>query len=451
MSAKFIDYDQSTLYLLPPSLQDWLPEDHLARFVVEIVDQLDLSSLKAAYAGRGSQPYNPEMLLALLFYGYATGVFSSRKLERSTYDSVAFRFIAANTHPDHDTIAVFRKRFLRELKDLFVQILLIAGQAGVLKLGTVSLDGTKVKANASKHKALSYAHACKLEEQLKAEVSELLRQAEAADQADLPDGMNIPEELSRRTERLKAIADAKAEIERRAAERYAQEKEAYDKTMAERAEKEQTTGRKPRGRKPQPPEPGVKGKDQVNLTDEESRIMKKSGGGFEQAYNAQAGVDTESMMVVTSHVTQQTNDKREVEPAIESLAALPKELGTVDAVITDNGFYSEANVDVCEKNNITPYLAFGRDQHNQPLMDRFREPLPLPDNADAVTRMKHRLRTQAGKKLYAKRKSTVEPVFGIIKAVMGFRQFLLRGFEAVQGEWDLVCIAWNLKRLHALS
>jgi transposase len=451
MSAKFIDYDQSALYLLPPSLQDWLPEDHLARFVVEIVDQLDLSSLKAAYAGRGSQPYNPEMLLALLFYGYANGVFSSRKLERSTYDSVAFRFIAANAHPDHDTIAVFRKRFLPQLKALFVQILLIAQQTGVLKLGTVSLDGTKVKANASKHKALSYNHACKLEEQLKAEVAELLRQAEAADEADLPDGMNIPEELSRRTERLKAIADAKAEIERRAAERYAQEKEAYDKNLAERAEKEQETGKKPRGPKPQPPEPGVKGKDQVNLTDGESRIMKKSGGGFEQAYNAQAGVDTESMLIVTSHVSQQTNDKRELEPAIANLAALPEALGTVDTVITDNGFYSETNVGACEKNRITPYLAFGRGQHNQPLMDRFREPLPPPDNADAVTRMKHRLRTLAGKKLYAKRKSTVEPVFGIIKAVMGFRQFLLRGFDAVQGEWDLVCIAWNLKRLHALS
>jgi transposase len=451
MSAKFIDYDQSALYLLPPSLQDWLPEDHLARFVVEIVDQLDLSSLKAAYAGRGSQPYNPEMLLALLFYGYANGVFSSRKLERSTYDSVAFRFIAANAHPDHDTIAVFRKRFLPQLKALFVQILLIAQQTGVLKLGTVSLDGTKVKANASKHKALSYNHACKLEEQLKAEVAELLRQAEAADEADLPDGMNIPEELSRRTERLKAIADAKAEIERRAAERYAQEKEAYDKNLAERAEKEQETGKKPRGPKPQPPEPGVKGKDQVNLTDGESRIMKKSGGGFEQAYNAQAGVDTESMLIVTSHVSQQTNDKREREPAIANLAALPEALGTVDTVITDNGFYSETNVGACEKNRITPYIAFGRDQHNQPLMDRFREPLPPPDNADAVTRMKHRLRTLAGKKLYAKRKSTVEPVFGIIKAVMGFRQFLLRGFDAVQGEWDLVCIAWNLKRLHALS
>ena len=400
MSAKFIDYDQATLYLLPPSLQDWLPEDHLARFVVEIIDQLDLSALKAAYAGRGSQPYNPEMLLALLFYGYATGVFSSRKLERSTYDSVAFRFIAANAHPDHDTIAVFRKRFLPQLKDLFVQILQIAGQAGVLKLGTVSLDGTKVKANASKHKALSYNHACKLEEQLKAEVAELLRQAEAADQADLPDGMSIPEELSRRTERLKAIAEAKAEIERRSAERYTQEKEAYDKTMAERAEKENKTGKKPRGRKPQPPEPGIQGKDQVNLTDDESRIMKKSGGGFEQAYNAQAGVDTESMLIVTSHVTQETNDKQQLEPAVTNVTALPGELGTVNTIISDNGFYSEANVGVCEKNNITPYLAFGRDQHNQPLMDRFREPLPLPEDADAVTRMKHRLRTQAGKRVY---------------------------------------------------
>jgi hypothetical protein len=179
--------------------------------------------------------------------------------------------------------------------------------------------------------------------------------------------------------------------------------------------------------------------------------MKKSGGGFEQTYNAQVGVDTESMLIVTNHVIQQPNDKRELEPAIENLAALPEELGTVNAVITDNGFYSETNVGVCERNKITPYLAFGRDQHNQPLMDRFREPLPPPHNADAVTKMKHRLRTQAGRKLYAKRKSTVEPVFGIIKAVMGFRQFLLRGIEYVQGEWDLVCIAWNLKRLHALS
>ena len=451
MTVKFIDYDQSTLFLLPPSLQDWLPEDHLARFVAEIVEQLNLTSLKKAYAGRGSQPYNPEMLLALLFYGYATGVFSSRKLERSTYDSVAFRFIAANAHPDHDTIAAFRKRFLPELKALFVQILLIAQQTGVLKLGTVSLDGTKVQANASKHKALSYDHACKLEAQLKAEVAELLRQAEAADKADLPEGMNIPEELSRRTERLKAIAEAKAEIERRAAERYAREKEAYNQKQTERAEKEQKTGKKPRGREPKPPQPGTRGKDQVNLTDGESRIMPASGGGFKQAYNAQAGVDAESLLIVTSNVSQQTNDKQEIEPALTELAALPEALGKVDALLADTGYFSETNVTQCERHKITPYIAFGREQHNQPLMDRFKEPLPIPDNADAVTKMKHRLLTQAGKKLYAKRKSTVEPVFGIIKAGMGFRQFLLRGLDAVKGEWELVCIAFNLKRLFVLA
>ncbi len=206
MSVNFIEWDRKTPFLLPPSIEDWLPERHLARFVVEIVEQLDLSSLKESYAGRGSQPHNPAMLVALLFYGYAVGVFSSRKLERSTYDSVAFRYIAVNSHPDHDTIANFRKRFLKELTGLFVQILLVARQMGVLKLGNVSLDGSKIKANASKHKALSYEHACKLEAQLKNEVAELLQKAEAADLADLPDGLNIPEELQRREHRLDAIA-----------------------------------------------------------------------------------------------------------------------------------------------------------------------------------------------------------------------------------------------------
>ena len=234
MKVNFIDCDRKTTYLLPPSLENWLPEGHLARFVVDIVEQLDLRSLKESYAGRGSYPYNPAMLAALLFYGYATGVFPSRKLERSTYDSVAFRYIAANTHPDHDTIATFRKRFLPELTKVFTQILEIASQMKVLKLGTVSLDGTKVKANASRHKAFSYEHACKLEEKLKAEVAELLKKAEAADRADIPDGMSIPEELTRREERLTAIAEAKTEIERRAAARRVGEQEAYEKKIAER-------------------------------------------------------------------------------------------------------------------------------------------------------------------------------------------------------------------------
>jgi transposase len=450
MKVNFIDCERKTTYLLPPSLEDWLPEGHLARFVVEIVERLDLESLKNSYSGRGSYPYNPVMLVALLFYGYATGIFSSRKLERNTYDSVAFRYIAANSHPDHDTIAAFRRRFLPELTKIFVRILEIASQMKVLKLGTVSLDGTKVKANASKHKAFSYDHACKLEQRLKAEVAELLKKAEAADQADIPDGMSIPEEIVRREERLCAIAEAKAEIERRAALRHAAEQEAYEKKIAERSEKERKTGKKPRGSAPIPPTPGPTGKDQVNLTDRESRIMP-SGSGFEQAYNAQATVDNASMLIVADGISQNTNDKQELKPALDRIDALPRELGAVDALIADSGYFSEANVASCEAKQVASYIAPGREGHNQSLMERFLEPPPAPDDADCVARMKHRLKTAAGKAIYAKRKGTVEPVFGIIKAVMGFRSFLLRGLALVTGEWELVCIAWNLKRLHVLT
>ena len=451
MKQKFVEVDRETLFLLPPSLQDWLPEGHLARFVVEIVEQLDLRSLKESYAGRGSQAYNPEMLLSLLFYGYATRVFSSRQLERSTHDSVAFRFIAANEHPDHDTIATFRRRFLPQLRELFVQILQIAHQMNVLKLGSVSLDGSKVKANASKHKALSYDYAGRLETQIKGEVAELLRRAEAADRADIPDGMNIPEELERREKRLAGIAAAKTEIEKRAAERHAREQAAYEKKVAERAQNEQKTGKKPRGKQPKPPKGGPSAKDQVNLTDEQSRIMPVSGGGFEQAFNAQAGVDTASKLIVTAHVTQQSNDKLELVPTLKKLAALPKELGAVTELIADSGYFSETNVTACEGKEITPYIAIDRQEHNQSVWERFKEPEPLSDNADSVTKMKHRLQTTAGKKVYAQRKITSEPVFGIIKAVMGFRCFMLRGFDAVQGEWDLVCMAYNIKKLHTLA
>jgi transposase len=321
-----------------------LPKGHLARFVVDIVEQLDLRSLKASFSGRGSHPYNPEMLVALLFYGYSTGVFSSRKLERGTYDSVDFRYIAANSHPDHDTIASFRRRFLPEIKGLFVKILMIAHEMKVLYLGAVSLDGTKVKANASKHKALSFDHANRLETQLKAEVADLLKKADAADHADIPDGMSIPEELERRADHLAAIAAAKAEIERRAAERHASEQAAYEKKVAERAEQEQKTGKKPRGKKPKPPTAGPTAKDQVNLNDSDSRVMPTSGGGFEQAYNAQAGVDTKTTLIVATHVTQRTNDKREVTPALENITALPEALGRITEFIADCGYFSETNV-----------------------------------------------------------------------------------------------------------
>lgn len=303
MSNTFHQVDRETLFLLPPSMDDWLPEGHLARFVVEIVGQLDLTAIKSAYAGRGSRAHHPEVLLALLFYGYATGVFSSRKLEQATYDSVAFRYIAANDHPDHDTIASFRKRFLPELGPLFVQILLIAHQMDCVKLGKVSLDGTKIKANASKHRALSWKYANQLEAQLKAEVADLLLQAQDGDNSEQPDGLDIPSELARREARLEAIAQAKTEIENRAAQRHAEEQVEYEKKLAKRKDKEQQTGKKPRGKQPKPPEPGPKDKDQVNLTDDESRIMPISSGGFDQCYNAQASVDLETMLIVGQHLS----------------------------------------------------------------------------------------------------------------------------------------------------
>lgn len=450
MSTNFIPADRNTLYLLPPSVQDWLPDDHLAKFVVDVVSQLNLRSITDQYGGRGSKAYHPRLLLALLFYGYATGVFSSRKIEQATYDSVAFRYIAANKHPDHDTIAAFRKRFLNDLKPLFVQILIIAKEMGLLKLGKVSLDGTKVKANASKHRALSWGHACKIEQQLQAEVAELMRLAEKADSADIPDGMNIPEELSRRKDRLDAIAEAKKKIEQRASERYSKEVEEYQQKVTDRKAKAEQSGKKTRGRKPKPPTQGPRDKDQVNLTDEESRIMPSSKG-FEQAYNAQASVDLETMCITSAHVTQAPNDKQEIAPTLEALEALPGELGRVDIMLADTGYFSESNVDECIESKITPLISSGRQKHNQPLQEKFSQPESLPDDTTSVDKIRYYLKTPEGKKLYGKRKSTVEPVFGIIKQVMGFRQFLLRGYEAVSGEWTLVSIAWNLKRMFALN
>lgn len=451
MSSRFIPVDRETRYILPPSLDDWLPENHLARFVLDVVSQLDLRPIVESYSGRGSRAHHPAILLSLLFYGYATGTYSSRKIEQATYDSVAFRFISGNTHPDHDTIATFRKRFLSQLQGLFLQILLLAREAGILKLGTVSLDGTKIKANASKHHALSWSHACKIEKQLKEEIKKLMELAEKADNTEYEDGMSIPKELERRENRLAAIANAKVKIKERAGERYKREKAEHDEKMAERENKAKKTGKKPRGRAPKPPEPGPKAKDQVNLTDEESRIMPTSGKSFIQAYNAQASVDTEKMLIVGNHLTQCTNDKLELLPAISDLILLPEKLGHVKQILADTGYFSADNVKQCESHHIQPLISPGRDKHNQPLLERFAKLDPLSPDADPVSKMKHRLKTKEGREQYAKRKHTVEPVFGIIKHVMNFRQFLLRGVTATSGEWTLVCIAWNIKRLFALS
>ena len=449
--SNFRPVDRATGFLLPPSVDEWLPERHLARFVVEVIEGLDLSRLVKSYRGSGSASYHPSMLLALLVYGYATGVFSSRKLERATFDSVAFRFIAANDHPDHDTIAAFRRRFLGEIEGLFVEVLLLARETGLLKLGTVALDGTKIHANASRHSGLSYEHACKIEAQLQSEVAELMALAEAADQADVPDGMSLPEELERREDRLRGIAEAKLRIEARAKERFEREQAEHEARMQERQAKTERTGRKPGGFPPEPPAPGPGPKDQVNLTDEESRIMPVAGGGFEQAYNAQAAVAADSLLIVSADVVQTATDKQQIEPALEQLAALPEVLGKVATLLADSGYFSKANVEACASAAITPLISPGRERHHRSWKDRFAEAPPAPAEPTPLEAMRHRLATPEGRKAYALRKQTPEPVFGIIKSVMGFRQFSLRGLDKVKGEWNLVTLAWNLKRMFALG
>lgn len=450
MATQFILIDRDTPYILPPCVQDYLPEEHMARFVVEIIDQLDLRALSAAYAGKGKAPYHPAMLLALLFYGYATGVFSSRKLEKATHDSMAFKYLCANENPDHDTINSFRKRFKKEIEGLFVEILVLAEALGLLKLGTVSLDGTKIKANASKHKALSWDYANQLEAQFKQEVDSLMKLAEAADSTRLPEDMDVPKELKRRQDRLVVITKAKQEIQARAKARYAQEKAEYDEKLAKREKHLTETGKKMGGKAPQVPSEAPQAKDQVSLTDEESRIMPTSNG-FVQAYNAQASVDIATHLIVGHHVSQHTNDKQEIDPALAKLEQLPECLGTVDSLLADTGYFSRGNVKSCVDAKIKPYIAQKRQSHNQPLESRFQHQPEIDETTLLpVEAMTHRLATKAGKALYGKRKSTVETVFGIIKHVQGFRQFHVRGLESVQSEWNLVCIGWNLKRMHVL-
>jgi len=434
---------------MPPSVDEWLPQRHLARFVVEVVEGLDLRAMSKAYRGSGSASYHPAPLLSMLIYGYATGVFSSRKLERATYDSVAFRFIAANDHPDHDTIATFRRRFLKEIEGQFVEVLKLAREMGVLKMGTVALDGTKIHANASRHSALSHEHAGKIEAQLKAEVAELLAKAEAADQADIPDGISIPEELARREARLEQLAVARAKIEARAKERLARDAAEYAAKLAAREAKAEATGGKPRGKPPEPPVEGPLPTDQINLTDEESRIMPVAGGGFEQCYNGQAVVAAGSLLVVAAEVVQAANDKQQLQPMLKKLAVLAGALGNVENLLADNGYFSAANVTACAAAGIDPLIAMGRQPHYPSLAERF-EDTPPPENPTPVEAMAYRLKTPDGRKLYALRKQVPEPVFGIIKSVLGFRQFLLRGLDRVQGEWSLVTMAWNIKRLFVL-
>ncbi len=436
MGPRFVNIDRDTPLLLPPNLRDWLPADHLAHFVVDAVEALDLRQVKVNERGTGDEQYPPSMMLALSIYSYATGTFSSRRIEQSTYDNVAVRLITADTHPDHDTICTFRRENQALLSESFVKVLQMAQALKVLKFGqiTVSADGTKVLAQASKHAAVSYERAGEMIEQLEMEVQQLIAKAEQADATPLEEGLSIPEEIVRRRERKAALAQARAEIEARAQARYAAELAEHEKKLAER-----------------------QARQQYNFTDPESRIMKAgSGEHFEQAYNAQAAVEVDSRLIVGQRVTPSPNDKQELVPTV---AAIPPEAGSVAAVLTDSGFFSEAAVKQIEQTpegtptGTTVYAPQDKTSHHRSVADLEQKPEPEapPEGASLSEVMRHRLKTGSGKALYKLRQQTVEPVFGIIKSVLRFRQFLLRGVQKVSLEWTLVCLAYNLRRLHRLG
>ena len=445
---KFRHADYAATEKIQITLGDALPEEHLARFMVSVVDLLDLSEIYGRYSNRGGMPYAPEMLLSLLLYGYATGTFSSRKLERATYESIPFRYVAGNMHPDHDTINQFRQENLETLKGLFVQVLMIAHVTGYVKLGNISIDGSKIHADASKSKAVSYKRILQMEEQLQQEIDELFALAAQAE-SERPDDFDVDNEIGLRRKRLVSLAQAKAILDERALQRHAEEQAEYERKMATRKEKEEKTGKKSRGRVPQPPQPGARDKDQYNFTDPESRIMKNGNNkGYEQSYNTQAAVEHESRLIVGNTLSNHPNDKREGPTTAQ---AIPSELGKPDAAAMDNGYFGPQTIQDFDAMGIEAYIATGRDSHHQDLLTLLAgEPEPPPDDADHKTKMLYKLRTQAGKAIYKLRKSTVEPVFGNIKEVMGFRQFSLRGLTAAAGEWNLVCLAYNLKRLHVM-
>jgi transposase len=458
MATRFVSIDRDTPLLLPPNLRDWVPADHLVHFILDAVDALDLRQVKVNLRGTGSEQYPPHMLLALLIYSYATGTFGSRRIEQSTHDSVPVRLLTADTHPDHDTLCTFRRENKALLSESFVKVLQLAQRLHVLQFGqlTVAADGSKVLANASKHSAVSYERAGELMAQLESEVQQLLAKAEQADSTPLQDGLTIPEEITRRQERKAALAQARAEIEARAHARYTAQMAEHEKKVAEQAAKRER-GEKVGGRPLKAPTPEPAPSDQFNFTDPESRIMKAgTGDHFEQSYNAQAAVDVESRLIVGERVSQAPNDKKELAP---TLAAIPAEAGKVATALVDSGFFSENAVQQVERaedgapTGTVVLAAVAKTGHHRSVADLEKQPEPEPPAAGAsgIEVMRHRLRTSAGKALYKLRQQTVEPVFGIIKSVLGFRQFHLRGREKVSLEWTLVCLAYNFKRLHRLQ
>ena len=456
MGQNFFPDTVNQTLLFPPSLHDWLPAGHLARFLVDVVSALELSSIYKSYEekdGRGQAAYAPEMMIRLLLYGYATGVYSSRKIQRRTYEEVAFRYLSGDQHPDHATIAEFRKRHLDALSGLFTQALLLCAEAGLVKLGHVAIDGTKIKANASKHKAMSYKRMNETEARLKQEIDGLLAGAEkidAEEDAQLGkdrQGDELPDELQRRESRLKKIQEAKAALEKAAREQAEQERSETEQKLAEREEEEQRTGRKKRGRKPKLPDPEQARPDdtaQRNFVDPESRIMPDGGnkGSFVQGYNAQIAVDSESQVIVAAEVTQETNDKKQLLPMIAQIVTNLDQ--KPEKISADTGYFSEANVTDESVKDVDLYVATDRDKHGSSEAASC-EPPPL--GASPEQTMRSKLRTESGRAVYKMRKAIVEPVFGQIKELRGFRRFSLRGKQNVRREWRLVCAVSNLLKL----
>lgn len=425
----------------------------MVHFILDVVQCMNTSEFKVNERGTGSKAYPPSMLLSLLIYCYSTGRFSSRVIEQASYNDVAVRYICANTHPDHDTICTFRRKNRVAFERFFVHVLEVAAESKVMKkLGTVSVDGTKIHANASKHSAVSNARAQEMIKQLEQEVSALNERAEQADKSEPSDcEFSLPDEIARRQSRKAKLEQAVRVINARHEEKLAEQQAAHE-AKKQRRQAQRDQGKKPRGPEPKAPDQSVPDSDQYNFTDPQSRIMKAGNGKhFDQCYNAQAAVDTASMLVVSNHISDHPNDKQDLLPSLDAATANGYK---VSAALADTGYYSEANVQGCNERGIDAYIAVEKQSHGialETILEGATDPEPLPDGATTKQQMTHKLKGVEAKKRYAQRKQTVEPVFGIIKHCMGFRQFLTRGKENVSNEWNLVCCAYNLKRIFNLT
>jgi len=451
MAHRFKNTDRNTPLLLPPDLRDWVAEDDLVHFVIQAVERLPLSTFAVNNKGCGDEQYSPHLMLALLVYCYANGIFSSRRIERATYRDVAVRYLTADTHPDHDTICAFRRNNLAAIATAFVAVLELARELKLLSLGTVSLDGTHIRAHASKDKNVTYERARQLRTQLRGDVNELLQQAERADQKD-EDPQALPREIARREKLLQKMDQACAQLEARAQARAAAERADYERKVAARQAREGSA----QGPEPKPPKDTPEPDEQINLTDPEARLMRKNRReGYTQSYNAQAVVDAGgSQLIVGQRVSDCASDAGQLEPDLQSI---PPTLGQPTTALADCGYVDKEVFQrlTGERPALDLYVSVHREdahaerRYDYRPLDKIKPPKPIID--PVLLAMAAKLKTPEGKAIYRQRTCTVEPVFGILKAVLGFRQFLLRGMRKVSGEWNLVCLAYNLKRLHRLG